>query len=152
MFKVASLAREVPIMAALATVEDLEARMSVTFSDVERVAAGAALADVSALARLYGLPTWRVDSVPEAVSVVVLAVAERRMRNPEGYVSETAGEYNYRLPEAGSAGNFFRPDELTTIRQASGRTGLVSVPVSRPVYVAKNRYWPHGKDYRGGDS
>ncbi|MEU6633811.1 hypothetical protein ABZ905_36915 [Streptomyces parvus] len=125
--------------------------MAVTFSDVERVAAGAALDDVSALARLYGLPTWQADSAPDVVAGVVLAVVERRMRNPEGYVSETAGEYNYRLPEAGSAGNFFRPDELTTIRQASGRTGLVSVPVSRPVRVAKVPYYPHGKEYRSGD-
>ncbi|QPB09693.1 hypothetical protein CPT_Shaeky_006 [Streptomyces phage Shaeky] len=139
-------------MAALATVEDLQARMGVTFSDTEAVAAGAALDDVSALARLYGMPTWGVGAtvVPEVVKGVVLAVAERRMRNPEGYVSEMAGEYSYRLPEAGSAGLFFRPDELMTIRQASGRTGIVSVPVNRPVMVARDRYL-HGKDYAGGD-
>ncbi|MFJ9671085.1 hypothetical protein ACIRP5_09905 [Streptomyces sp. NPDC101221] len=127
--------------------------MVVTFSDAERVAAEAALSDVSALARLYGLPTWGVGAtpVPEVVKGVVLAVAERRMRNPEGYVSEMAGEYSYRLPEAGSAGLFFRPDELMTLRQAAGRTGIVSVPVTRPVMVGKSRYYPHGKDYRGGD-
>jgi hypothetical protein len=138
-------------MAALATVEDLEARMGVTFSTVETVAAGAALGDISALARLYGLPTWGTTPVPEVVKAVVLAVAERRMRNPEGYVSEMAGEYSYRLPEAGSAGMFFRPDELSAIRQAAGRTGLVSVPVARPVTVAKCLHWPHVKDYASGD-
>jgi hypothetical protein len=140
-------------MPALATVEDLESRMAVTFSDTESVAAGMALDDVSALARLYGMPLWGMNDnpVPEVVKGVVLAVAERRMRNPEGFVSEMAGEYSYRLPEAGSAGLFFRPDELMTIRQASGRTGIVSVPVSRPVTVAKNRYYPHGKDYSRGD-
>ncbi|MFI8452164.1 hypothetical protein [Streptomyces erythrochromogenes] len=139
-------------MAALATVEDLQARMAVTFSDIEAVAAGTALDDISALARLYGMPTWGNSTpAPEAVKAVVLAVAERRMRNPEGYVSEMAGEYSYRLPEAGSAGMFFRPDELTVIRQSSGRTGLVSVPVTRPVIVAHERYYPHGKDYRRGD-
>lgn len=89
--------------------------------------------------------------VPDVVKAVVLAVAERRMRNPEGYVSEMAGEYSYRLPEAGSAGMFFRPDELSAIRQAAGRTGLVSVPVSRPVIVARELYYPHGKDFRNGD-
>ncbi|QPB09546.1 head-to-tail connector complex protein [Streptomyces phage Sycamore] len=140
-------------MAALATVEDLQARMAVTFSDLEAVAAGACIDDVSALARLYGLPLWGTGTnpVPDVVRAVVLAVAERRMRNPEGYVSEMAGEYSYRLPEAGSAGMFFRPDELTTIRQAAGRTGLVSVPVTRPVMVAKSLHWPHGKDYTSGD-
>lgn len=128
-------------MSALATVEALEARMAVTFSQVESVAAGTALDDISALARLYGLPLWGVEGapVPDAVRAVVLAVAERRMRNPEGYVSEMAGEYSYRLPEAGSAGMFFRPDELSVIRQSAGRTGLVSVPVIRPVTVAR---WP----------
>jgi hypothetical protein len=140
-------------MAALATVEDLAARMAVTFSTAESVAAGMALDDISALARLYGLPLWGVGAspVPDAVRAVVLAVTERRMRNPEGYVSEMAGEYSYRLPEAGSAGMFFRPDELSVIRQAAGRTGLVSVPVTRPVLVARDRYWPHGKDWRNGD-
>ncbi|QPB09767.1 head-to-tail connector complex protein [Streptomyces phage Shady] len=140
-------------MAALATVEDLQARMGVTFSTAESVAANAALEDISALARLYGLPVWgnAGTTAPEAVKAVVLAVAERRMRNPEGYVSEMAGEYSYRLPEAGSAGMFFRPDELSIIRQSAGRTGLVSVPVARPVTVAKSLHWPHGKDYRNGD-
>ncbi len=139
-------------MAALATVAELEARMMVTLSNSESVAAGAALDDISALARHYGLPTWgNTTPVPEAVKAVVLAVAERRMRNPEGYVSEMAGEYQYRLPEAGSAGNFFREDELTVIRQASGRVGLASVPVQRPVTIAHHRYYPFGKDYRRGD-
>lgn len=140
-------------MAALATVEELEARMGVTFSDTEVVAANAALSDISALARLYGLPTWGTGDIaaPEVVRGVVLAVAERRMRNPEGYVSEMAGEYSYRLPEAGSAGLFFRPDELMTLRHASGRIGLVSVPVTRPVMVAHSRYYPYRKDYAGGD-
>lgn len=140
-------------MAALATVEDLSARMAVTFSEMEEVAARLCLDDISALARLYGLPLWgdATHAVPDVVKAVVLAVAERRMRNPEGYVSEMAGEYSYRLPEAGSAGMFFRADELTTIRQASGRTGIISVPVTRPVVVAKNLHYPHGKDYGSGD-
>lgn len=140
-------------MPALATVEDLEARMGAEFSEPESLAAGAALDDVSALARLYGLPMWGMNGnhVPDVVKGVVLAVAERRMRNPEGYVSEMAGEYSYRLPEAGSAGLFFRPDELMTIRQASGRTGLVSIPINRPVTVAKRLHYPHGKDYSRGD-
>ncbi|MFG3405643.1 hypothetical protein [Streptomyces sp. NPDC048142] len=127
--------------------------MGVEFSEPESLAAGAALDDVSALARLYGLPLWGMNGnpVPDVVKGVVLAVAERRMRNPEGYVSEMAGEYSYRLPEAGSAGLFFRPDELMTIRQASGRTGLVSIPVNRPVIVAKRLHYPHGKDYSRGD-
>ncbi len=141
-------------MTALATVDDLAKRMAVVFSDVENAAAFAALEDASALARLYGLPVWGSSPerpAPEAVRAVVLAVAERRLRNPEGFVSEMAGEYSYRLPEAASAGVSFRPDELTTIRQAAGRTGLVSVPVARPVTVAKSRYYPHGRDYRRGD-
>ncbi len=137
-------------MAALATVDELEARMMVTFSAEEQVAASAALDDISALARHYGLPTWGNPApVPEAVKAVVLAVAERRMRNPEGYVSEMAGEYQYRMPESGAAG--FREDELNVLRQASGRAGLVSVPVQRPVKVAHHRYYPFGKDYRRGD-
>ncbi|WP_192918224.1 hypothetical protein [Streptomyces spectabilis] len=140
-------------MASLATVEDLAARMAVTFSDAERVAASAALDDLSALARLHGLAVWGTNGkpVPDVVRMVVLAVAERRMRNPEGYVSEMAGEYQYRLPETGAIGLFFRPDELSTIRQAAGRTGLVAVPVTRPLKIAKVPYYPHGKDYRSGD-
>ncbi|MEW1550948.1 hypothetical protein [Streptomyces tsukubensis] len=139
-------------MAALATPAELERRMMVTFSGAESIAASSALDDISALARHYGLPAWGgAIPVPDAVKAIVLAVAERRMRNPEGYVSEMAGEYQYRLPEAGSAGNFFRDDELAVIRQASGRVGLVSVPVQRTVKVAHDRYYPFGKDYRNGD-
>lgn len=139
-------------MAALATVAELETRMMVTFTEQEAVAASAALDDISALARHYGLPTWGNPApVPEAVKAVVLAVAERRMRNPEGYVSEMAGEYQYRMPESGAAGNLFREDELAILRQTSGRAGLVSVPVQRAVKVAHHRYYPFGKDYRRGD-
>lgn len=139
-------------MAALASVADLEARMMVQFDDVQTTAVSATLDDISALARLYGLPTWgNPVPVPDAVKAVVLAVAERRMRNPEGYVSEMAGEYSYRLPEAGSAGVGFKDDELHIIRLCSGRSGLAAVPVNRPVRVAHRRYWPYGKNPEHGD-
>ncbi|MGW0929554.1 hypothetical protein [Streptomyces sp. NPDC002644] len=140
-------------MTALATVDDLEARMGVTFGPDESRIAETCLDDVSALARLYGFPSWGVGDhgIPDAVKAVVLAVAERRMRNPEGYVQEMAGEYSYRLPESGAAGMFFRPDELRVIRQSSGRTGLTSINVARPYRIDKLRYYPHGKDYRSGD-
>ncbi|MFJ4701960.1 hypothetical protein ACIP5N_27745 [Streptomyces sp. NPDC088768] len=130
-------------MDALATVDDLAARMATEFTDAEAGAMALALDDVSALARLYGSPAWGDTlPVPAPVRAVVLAAVERRARNPEGYVQEMAGEYMYRLPEA--AGAAFRADELAVIRQCSGRTGIASVPVERPVTVARDIHYPHG--------
>ncbi|WP_063856611.1 hypothetical protein [Kitasatospora griseola] len=126
--------------------------MGVELDDAQTASANAALEDISAIARLYGLPSWGNPlPVPDAVKAVVLSATERRVRNPEGYVSEMAGEYNYRMAEGAATGMYFSATELDIIRTCAGRKGLASVPVQKPVVVAHNRYYPYWRNPDHGD-
>ena len=65
---------------------------------------------------------------PVAVDVVVDAVS-RRLHNPHGYVSETAGEYTYRL-EKGSDGFWWPQDwQLLFGLSAKAPKRVSTVPV-----------------------
>jgi hypothetical protein len=52
------------------------------------------------------------------------------MRNPQGFRSESAGDYSYQRPEAG-LGLMLTEAELRIIRRAVGRTGLWTQPLTR---------------------
>ncbi|WP_025272031.1 hypothetical protein [Haloglycomyces albus] len=121
-------------MVALATLAQLEARLGRPIPEgPEQDQAIAALDDASALVLSYGRPTWSTDTVPAVVRVVVLAVAERRVRNPDGMASEQAGEYSYRLSRDTPAGVALTDTEAHVIRRAAGHVGLTSVRVNRAV-------------------
>jgi hypothetical protein len=102
----------------LAEVDELEDRLGRALTtDAERARAEAALDDASALVRGEGNPGWVAGSVPQAVVAVVLTAALRVVRNPEGFVAETIGAYNYRLPEQGALGIYLSEAEKQIVRR-----------------------------------
>lgn len=134
----------------LASDTDLVVRLAGT--EVSEQARGAALADVSDLARdeagSAGL-AWDVASVetpvPPGVRVVVLDAARRRLLNPDAYVSETVGDYSYRRAEGAEGTSVFTDDELRVLRgYRSSGTGLGSLQIVRPgLYEASvDQYLP----------
>lgn len=94
------------------------------------------LNSASALVRAEARRTWVDDGgaladVPEQVRTITLEVASRRWRNPEGYTSETDGDYTYRQ-EAENASVYLTEDEkdlLAPLRKP--RSGLWTLPTTR---------------------
>lgn len=112
----------------LADVAALEARMGRPLDAGETEMATSAIAAASARVRLYGRPWLNPATVPEVVTDVVLAVAERRVRNPEGLRSEMLDGYQYQRA-TGASGTELTHDERQLIEMVSGRGGLMSVPI-----------------------
>lgn len=122
----------------LATPEDLEYRLGREFTDAELPRVEAALDDASALVRLEAGQTWidpttgLVTGLPDAIRTVVLRVAERVIRNPQGFRSESAGDYSFQRYDADDGGGPYLTDrEIAIIRKAMGRTGLWTQPLER---------------------
>ncbi|MEV4443607.1 hypothetical protein AB0K09_32365 [Streptomyces sp. NPDC049577] len=142
----------------LADLADLERRYGGTLTGAEREQAEAALDDASAIVRAHGNPSWgavvdgRLRPVPAAVKAIVLAVAERRVRNPEGFVSESAGEYSYRMPEQGAVGGSLSKGEQLLIERLSGRSAMRSLETVRAVVLTdrcSGYPYPDPSDQRG---
>ncbi|MFF3555331.1 hypothetical protein ACWD4V_16065 [Streptomyces tsukubensis] len=134
----------------LGTLADLEARMGQPLVvPSEQAQARAAIADASDIVRAYGSPHWgcaaggRTVPVPPAVRAVTLAMAERRMRNPENFVSEGAGEYQYRYAEQGANG--FAPSraEITLIERLANKFGVRTLDVIRAVQINSRNSFPY---------
>lgn len=126
----------------LATVAQLTDRLGRALEPGEEPVAEAALADASALVRHYGLPWPEAATAPSVAVGIVLAAAERRVRNPEGYRMEMEGAYQYQLPASAPTGVALSQAEIDLLRELSGRGGLVSVEVQRPVRVDDTWYAP----------
>jgi hypothetical protein len=127
-------------MDPLATIPDLEARLGKTFAGDELVRAQAVLDDATELVRAeVGYLIWidpdtgdlLVNLVPGAVRAVVLRVAERAMRNPGGFSSESSGDYTYQRNNVQGSGAYLTEGELRILRRAVGRRGLWTQPVTR---------------------
>ncbi|WP_275462067.1 hypothetical protein [Streptomyces noursei] len=127
---------------SLATIEELQARLGRPLESDEVPLATAALADASALVRSYGLPWADPAAAPDVAVSITLAAAERRVRNPEGYRMEMEGSYQYQLPASAPTGVALTKSEIALLTQLSGRGGLVSVEVQRPVTVDDTWYAP----------
>jgi hypothetical protein len=124
----------------LATVGDLEARLGRTFTGDELIRAVAVLEDATALVRdEVGYTVWvdpdtgalLVALVPGSVRAVVLRAAERAIRNPGGFSSESSGDYTYQRTGTQQPGVFLTDGELRILRRATGRRGLWTQPVTR---------------------
>lgn len=112
-------------MTPLADLSALEDRMTV--DDTNR--ALAALDDASAFVRAAAGADWvdaegNLDAVPAVVVAVTLAVARRLYENPDGFESETIGDYTYRR---GDGSNGLLPHEVRAVRKAAGSTSVGSV-------------------------
>lgn len=130
---------------ALASADDLLRRLSrEEFADLELERVEAVLEDVSEFVREESRKDWlkrdsagvivepyEVDA-PRIVSTITLRVAERAIRNPEGFSSESAGDYSYQRNGAtGEGGIYLTQREIDVLRRAGGRTGLWTQPVTR---------------------
>ncbi|WP_411140252.1 hypothetical protein [Streptomyces sp. x-80] len=124
----------------LATIADLEARLGRPLAADELPFAAAALADASALVRTYGLPWSNPATAPDVAISITLAAAERRVRNPEGYRMEMEGNYQYQLPASAPTGMALTKEEIALLAQLSGRSGIASVAIHRPVRVDDTWY------------
>jgi hypothetical protein len=113
----------------LASVADLETRLGRKFEGAEVSRALALLDDASALVRDVAGRTWTDPDtgdplpVPGSVRWVVLRAAERAVRNPEGFSSESAGDYSYQRTGV-QPGIYLTEGEERAIRRAIGKTGL----------------------------
>lgn len=118
----------------LAGVTDVEDRAERTFSGPEVVRAEALLNSVSIKARRHTGRLWLVlgtdgvtpavpyqldPNLPETVWDIVVTAVERSMRNPDGFSSESAGDYSYQrvgIP-GGVGGLYLTEDEVATLRE-----------------------------------
>ncbi|QMU72143.1 hypothetical protein [Streptacidiphilus sp. P02-A3a] len=117
--------------APLADVDALATRLGWSLAGPDADVAEAALADASALVRaVAGMPWLDATTAPDIAVSVVLAAAERRVRNPEGYRMEMQGSYQYQLPASAPSGIGLTSDETRMIRAAAGIGGLFQVPVA----------------------
>ncbi|WP_410648161.1 hypothetical protein [Amycolatopsis sp. cmx-4-54] len=114
--------------APLASLAQLKARPGVVIvgSDAEARAL-TALVDASNLVRAELPPALLTGPVPPAAVTVVCQAAGRAVRNPQGFESETAGQYSYRYGDAATSGVYLTEDERTLLRRISRRSGLRSV-------------------------
>lgn len=126
------------ILPPLAKVSDLEARMKRTFEDADADEAAAALEEASEIVREESRNTWvspedsSVITAPRIVRIIVLRVAERKLRNPDGLSSETAGDYSYQRNGVGPDGGLYLTKwEIDVLRRQSGQTGLWTQPTTR---------------------
>ena len=108
-------------MPALATIEDVEARIQRTFTGAEQVAAAVFLDEVSGIAR-RAIPGIDASVAADAnlAQVVVGRIAgavARVLRNPEGLSSEQVGAYGYRRADAVADGLLYlSASELAQMR------------------------------------
>lgn len=155
----------------IGTVPELEARVGRTFiTDEEKAMAAAALEDAAAIARTYGNPYWGCYSpntfstetkpiiingvavlstglsVPAGVKAIVLAMAARALRNPEGFVSETAGEYTYRYSENTANGIEPSAGEIKMLEKLAQKDKIRTVEFQRAVIISRRRENPYDED------
>lgn len=126
-------------MTALATRDELAARLGRTFTDgtPDAARADADLEDVSDLAvSLAGDPAWTVDGandtikVPNDVRKVILFAAKRLFQNPEGYKLKQAGDFQVAMDDGFSV-NLFTEDERAILLKYAPGGGLGTISTTR---------------------
>jgi fructose-specific component phosphotransferase system IIB-like protein len=156
----------------IGSVAELEARVGRSFvTDEEKAMAAAALEDAAAIARAYGNPYWGCVAsantfssnseptvvngvrllaaplnVPAGVKAVCLAMAARAMRNPDGFVSETAGEYTYRYSENTANGLAPSPGEILMLEKLAQKDKIRTVEYERAVQISRQKDYPYEAD------
>lgn len=120
-------------MTALATLDELKARLDWELdADEERIATSA-LEDASEEARFYGAATWTDAIHPPYAKTLVLRACKRYMDNPSGYTQSRAGDETLLWSDTGSdmgTVHFTEAEKLQLARLAGKSNGLVSVPTT----------------------
>jgi hypothetical protein len=119
------------VLPALVSLEDFALRVGgIDAADEDR--AQAALDDASALVRADACgEDWvddndELEEVPGVITAIVIAVAVRAWRNPDGVRSETIGNYSVAYGDTSTA-VFITEGERRLIRRAAGCTGIGSI-------------------------
>lgn len=123
-------------MHPLADVSALEIRLGRSLEGAEVGRAVALLDDASALVRDVAGKDW-IDpvtgdllSVPGTIRATVLRMVDRAVRNPDGFSSESAGDYSYQRTGV-QPGIYLTEAEERAIRRALGKSGMWTQPVTR---------------------
>ena len=103
----------------LVTVDDFAAWVGEDISAGD-LRAQAFLVGASARVRSYTGRTWvgdtgELEDVPDDVATVVKQVAERKWRNPAGYIQDTTGPFTVRYSERTGDGIFLTEGEKETL-------------------------------------
>ncbi|MFE3461367.1 Gp19/Gp15/Gp42 family protein [Nocardiopsis aegyptia] len=121
---------------AIATVDDVDARLDRDLTPEERDLAAVLLNDAEVkirrrarnlVARAAADPEWR-----EALVMVEANAVLRVLRNPEGYRQETDGNYSYSLSAAVAAGHLYIMASEWEDLGLARRVGSVAPKVRRP--------------------
>jgi len=148
-----------PRYPALAEVADVELRVERTFSGTEADRIDALLNSVSIKVRRASGRLWlALDSdgniavphtldpaMPETVWDITVTAVERAVRNPDGYSSESSGDYSYQrvgIP-GGVGGVYLTDEEKETLRKyRPGTTGMWTQSTTRGEHEATgDTYW-----------
>jgi hypothetical protein len=118
----------------LATLDQLKDRIDV-YDDTR---AEAALEDASTLVRTFAGKTW-VDEegelepdIPDAITLVTLSVAARKVTNPSGYSYEQIGQYARRIEGQSGGSLYLTEDEKDMIREALGLDSVRTIQLVNP--------------------
>lgn len=121
---------------AIATVDDVEARLDRDLTDDERELATTLLEDVEAMIRRRVRNLLkRAAADPSYRQIVVMVEANavlRVIRNPEGYRQEAEGNYSYSLSAAVAAGHLFVMDSEWDMLGANRGAFTIRPKVRRP--------------------
>jgi len=119
-------------MEPLATVTDL-ANWTGDSIPADDAQALAILRAASSRVRVHCGRDFDSDSgVPAAVSDVVVGIAARVWRNPEGYIQDTTGPFTVRWTERVAEGVFLTGDERETLAAfRTTRRGIWTMPTTR---------------------
>lgn len=124
----------------LADLAGMEVRLRRALSDAEATAAEAAIDDATALVRAETGRTWLDENgTPDPqVAGIVLSVALRAFRNPEGFSSQTVGSWTGTVGGGGqdvASGVYLTTHERRQLQSLMGAGGLVSLTVVRPEFI-----------------
>ena len=130
-------------MAALASVEELEARWRpLTTSEASVASAWLNTASAIIRSRIANVDTRIADSTDYEDLVIGVAVEMvlRKMRNPDGKRSETIDDYSYTRDESASSGGLFMStDEVALLSATGAPAGAFSIRTEADPGYAEGR-------------
>ncbi|PAU46715.1 hypothetical protein CK936_22620 [Streptomyces albireticuli] len=131
----------------MCSAEDVEARLGRLLDEGERGMVGVLIADASQLVDLEaGFPP-RPDPLPYFFASLAAKLVTRVVRNPDGFVSEQAGEYSYRIAGESAAGLALTETEKRQVARFLGRNPLRSVAIDAGIDLGVRRQITPGRNH-----
>lgn len=131
-------------MTSLVTPGFVTTRLGETVTSTELTQIAAFIEDASGMVLDVGNPDWDPDDndnlPPAAVKSVVFQMVRRALKNPDGFQTESIGDYRYGRDESVAVGGvMMTKDEYNTVRRAAAKSNVSTVGVRRP--NAYERQW-----------